>query len=305
MPVVIDLAEDDEVWSLEQYIEHLEQSGYDLSTEEGLIASAPFLHKLNNNKDFFVDHVFSELNAGPDFQQQNFYGSQVFLLHRSARYFLRANVWRPVSALEQSINGFQYDVCHDHNFYILTAGYYGPGYRSRAYTYDLRNITGLLGEQVDLVSDGIFELPTGKIALYRAKKDVHFQLPPESLSISLNLIPRSPHFNDLQFQFDEDAKRITRYLQASGTELAVRMAGLIEDPRFIEPLQRIARTHPGTLVRALASLAEGQLASERSALVVERILRDESGLGRELFRRESEEYGHGLKPHRDRTAVAA
>lgn len=189
MPLEIELPKDDEIWSIEQYVEHLEHGPYDLALEQDLVESAPYLHKLNNNKKFFLDHVFRELEDVAEFQRQNVYGSQVFLLHMSETFFLRANVWRPMTALEQSINGFQYDVCHDHNFHILTAGHFGPGYRSRAYTYKRDGVTGVLGEQVELRSEGIFELPTGKIALYRAKEDVHFQLPPESISVSLNLIP--------------------------------------------------------------------------------------------------------------------
>jgi hypothetical protein len=164
-------------------------------------------------------------------------------------------------------------------------------------------VTGLLGEHTDLISDGIFELPTGKIALYRAKKDVHFQLPPESISVSLNLIPRSYHINDLQFQFDEGTSCIARYLQASGTELAVRMAGLVGDERFIELLQRITRTHPNTLVRALASLAECQIKPEQTFSVVERVKQNETGLGRKLFLRELDDYGYSLKPYEDEVAA--
>jgi hypothetical protein len=305
LPIAIDIAEDNEAWSLEQYVEHLAQAKYDLASEADLVASAPYLHKLNNNKDFFLEQVFSELKSVADFQRQNFYGSQVFLLHTSEKCFLRANVWRPISALERSINGFQYDVCHDHNFHILTAGYFGPGYRSRAYVYDRSKVTGLLGEQADLVSDGIFELPTGKIALYRAKKDVHFQLPPESISISLNLIPRSHHINDLQFQFDEETSRIARYLQASGTELVVRMAGLIGDVRFVELLQHIARTHPSTQVRVLASLAECQIMPEKTFCTVERVKQSETGFGRELLLRELDHYGYGLRLYGDADQLAA
>lgn len=299
MPIAIDILEDTEAWSLEQYVDHLRQAEYDLGSEADLIASAPFLHKLNNNKQFFLDRIFCELKSVADFQRQNVYGSQVFLLHMAERYFLRANVWRPVSALERSINGFQYDVCHDHNFHILTAGYFGPGYRSRAYIYDRNNVTGLLGEHVDLASDGIFELPAGKIALYRAKKDVHFQLPPESISVSLNLIPRSRHIDDLQFQFDEETSRIVRYLQASGAELVVRMAGLIPDERFIELLQDIARTHPSTQVRVLASLAECQITPEKAIGSIERFKQNEPRLGRELLLRELDHYGYGLRPYDD------
>jgi hypothetical protein len=299
VPISINIPDDSEAWSLEQYVDHLAHAKYDLASEADLVASAPYLHKLNNNKDFFCEQVFDELKSVADFQRHNIYGSQVFLLQRSEQYFLRANVWRPMSALERSMNGFQYDVCHDHNFHILTAGYFGPGYRSRAYTYDRTEVTGLLGEHVDLATDGIFELPAGKIALYRAKTDVHFQLPPESISVSLNLIPRSQHINDLQFQFDEETSRIVRYLQASGTELVVRMAGLIGDERFIELLQRIARTHPSTQVRVLALLAACQIEPEQTLPAIERTRQRETSLGRELFLRELDRYGYGLRQYED------
>src|SRR5690349_24150140 len=185
MPLVIDLPPDTESLSLSEFIDCIDAKGYDFLDDTDLIDAAKYLKKLANNKDFLLDLMFEELRTLGEFQQRNFYGPQVFMLHRTKTYFVRANVWKPISNMERAVPDFQYDVCHDHNFDILTVGYLGPGYHARAYTYGARKVVGMLGEKVDLISEGIFTLHQGSVALYRAKRDVHIQLPSDELSISL------------------------------------------------------------------------------------------------------------------------
>ena len=178
MPLEIELRGDDECISLDEYVDRLEKEGYDLADRSDLIASAPLLKKLSNNKDLLIDRAFAELRNSFHFQQTNMYGPQVLLLHATRDYFIRANIWRPVTSVESQVPGYRYDLCHDHNFDILTVGYLGPGYGSRSYTYDRATCIGMLGEAVELEAQGLFTLTEGKVALYRAKQDIHIQLPP-------------------------------------------------------------------------------------------------------------------------------
>jgi hypothetical protein len=291
MPLRINLVPTSDAISLEEYVESIDSQGYDFSSQADLIDSARFLQKLSNNRRFLLDKMFDDLKTIGDFQRINYYGPQVCMLHVDERYFVRANIWRPLSQVEKSIKGFQYDVCHDHNFDILTIGYFGPGYHSRCYTYERRNVVGVLGEAVDLRPDGLFTLHEGTIALYRAKQDVHKQLPPDSMSVSLNLIPKNNRIRDPQFQFEEDSGQITRYLQASGSELVVRLAGVLGDARFLEPLETIVKTNPSPQIQALAIVSQLQISDSCAVPKVH------SRLVRDIIEKELRAYGACLRLH--------
>jgi hypothetical protein len=291
MPLEIDLPEDEERISLHEYIEWLEQGRYDLSDQNDLIASAIYLKKLGNNKDFLIDRVFAELKNCLQFQQTNTYVPEVLLLHTTSNYFIRANIWKPITKVEEQMPGFRYDVCHDHNFHILTIGYLGPGYRSRAYTYDRTTCVGMLGETVDLTSEGVFTLTEGKIALYRGKQDVHIQLPPERLSVSINLIPKGRVQNEVQLQFDEASGTICRYLNFTGAEVVVRLAGLLKSPEYLEVLSRIAGQHPSSKIRALALVSQMRIATNRAEAIRADMNVAQPVLVRHIFESEMAQYG--------------
>jgi len=291
MPLELTLPADPDAISLEEYIQAIDSGRYDFSSQADLIDSARFLRRLANNRTFLLDKMFAELKTIADFQRTNYYGPQVFMLHVAEKYFVRANVWKPLSQVEKGIKGFQYDVCHDHNFDILTVGYFGPGYCARCYTYDPRDVCGLLGEKVALVPDGLFTLNEGRIALYRAKRDVHIQLPPDDISVSLNLIPKNEQLRHLQFQFDETSGRICRYLQASGSELVVRLAGVLGDKTCLELLAEISDKNPSPHIRALAVVSQLQISPKDC------IPGDHSALVRDVVDKELRSYGTCLKAY--------
>ncbi|HJU10475.1 MAG TPA: hypothetical protein VJ728_06350 [Candidatus Binataceae bacterium] len=295
MPLEIDLPDDDEQLSLEEYVERLEQQHYDLSDQNDLIASAPYLKKLGNNKDFLIDQMFNELKDCLQFQEANIYAPEVLILHRTNDYFIRANIWKPVTKVEEQVPGYRYDVCHDHNFDILTIGYLGPGYQCRAYTYDSNACIGILGEKVDLRTERLFTLSEGKVALYRAKRDVHIQLPPERISVSINLIPKGAARNEPQLQFDESSGRITRYLNFSGTEAVLRLAGLVGSHEYLDVLARIADQHPNPKIRALALVAQMRIAAERTDAIQANINGSQPPLVRHIVESEMTSYGSCLK----------
>jgi hypothetical protein len=264
MPIELELPDDERSLSLKEYVHAIEDSSYDLTRHDDLMASAPLLKRLANNKTFLLEVMFDELRNQLAFQSGNIFVPEVLLLHVAKNYFVRANIWKPISAAEEAIPGYQYDVCHDHNFDILTVGYMGVGYDCRSYTYDRRAYEGRLGEIVDLASDGVFSLTNGKVALYRAKEDVHIQEPPGRLSVSLNLIPRGPVQNEMQFQFDEGSGAICRYLNFSGLEAAVRVADVMRSRECLGALTRIGNNHPSARIRALALAAQIHVDADRA-----------------------------------------
>jgi hypothetical protein len=268
MPIDLKIPDVEGSLSLEEYVRAIEDGPYDLTRHDDLIASAPLLKRLANNKTFLIERMFDELRDQLKFQAGNMYAPEVLLLHASKNYFVRANIWKPISAAEEAIPGYQYDVCHDHNFDILTVGYLGFGYDCRSYTYDKDAYEGRLGEVIDLNSEGVFSLRNGKVALYRAKEDVHIQLPPDRLSVSLNLIPRGPVQNEMQFQFDEGSGTICRYLNFTALEAAVRVADVMGARESLDALIRIGRGHPSARVRALALAARIHMDVDRAEEII-------------------------------------
>ena len=293
MPLRLPLPADDSIIGLKAFVAAIEGLGDQIGTSEGLIQAAPFLQRLNNNKRFLIEHMVADVVADSWYQRANLYGPQVFILHVSSRYFVRANIWKPISPVEASIEGFRYDICHDHNFDILTSGYFGPGYESRAYTYDYGSVTGMLGETVRLRDEGRFVLREGDVALYRAKHDVHIQLPPPATSVSLNLIPRNAKLREPQFEFEEASHRIRRYLQSSGAELAVRMAGVTDNASLEPELSWIIASGASAPLRAVAIVARSQLTGDWSTH--ER----EPPMVRHLVDQERWRYGAALSPFAD------
>lgn len=295
LPLNVDVDATENTFSLEQYVKALEDGGFDLTKHDDLIASAPLLSKLANNKTFLMERMFDELRDQLRFQSGNIYAPEVLLLHSTKEYFIRANIWKPISAAEQTIPGYQYDVCHDHNFDILTVGYLGPGYSCRSYSYESRDYDGRLGEEVELIDEGVFSLSNGRTALYRAKRDVHIQLPPDQISVSLNLIPRAPVQNEMQFQFDEGSGAICRFLNFSGVEAAIRVADVLRAGESVDALVNIGNGHPSAKIRALALAAQVHAEPDRTDEVLAGVAANQSDYVKYLLNLELAESGSTMR----------
>lgn len=200
---------------LDEFIEFAE-ANVEMRDQESLKAAAPMMKSLSNNKVFLADKINGELEKLVNFQEDNSYGAQVLMLGRKKRFFIRACFWPSVqdnSYKQSGSDAFFYYLPHDHNFNFLSVGYYGPGYKSEYYEYDHDKVIGLTGEKVDLRYVKTSQLEEGKVMLYRAKEDVHLQIPPESFSVSLNLMEDNidlPRIN--QYQFNVKDKTVNRIL---------------------------------------------------------------------------------------------
>ena len=245
----------------------LDESGVDLTDEASIARCAALLAGLARNRDFLADSVLAALKASyADQLALNLYSAQVFLLHRSARgFYLRANLWPSARDAVYSASGpaaFAYGLPHDHNFSFLTAGYFGPGYVSDYYEYDAEAVDGRLGERLDLKFVERSSLGEGRMMLYRAHRDIHSQLPPTSLSVSLNIMDEGEHvpWRD-QYIVDLEAGTIARRPTLTSSEMLLRCAvHLTENGRDIA--EQFAKAHPVPRVRAnaiaaLAAVTEG------------------------------------------------
>lgn len=174
------------------------------------------LYALHNTKNLVSAFLKEQLNGDlASFQEDNRYSGQTFILARRPGFYLRVNLWPAASdALarldQQHFNKFYVygdRYAHDHNFDFLTIGLHGPGYQTDLWSYDNASVTGSIGEQVQLTSNGRQRLAPGTMLLFRKGVDIHTQLAPEALSVSLNFIPEVSPISE-QYLFDVHTGRI-------------------------------------------------------------------------------------------------
>ncbi len=265
---------------LEEVTARLDETGVDLADEASLARAAPLLAGLARNRDFLADRLIAALKASfADQLALSRYSAQVFLLHRSPRgHFLRANLWPAASDAAYVASGpaaFAYGLPHDHNFSFLTTGYWGPGYVSDYYDYDAESIDGRLGEPLNLKFVERSQLGTGQMMLYRAHRDIHSQLPPESLSVSLNIMEEGDHipWRD-QYIVNLDHGTIARRPTLTQAEMLLRCAVHLTDEGK-DVAEHFAKAHPVPRIRAnaFAALAAVEDGTGRAS-VLERGLRD-------------------------------
>jgi hypothetical protein len=291
MPRVIECPTD-EVLDVAGLVDMLETSGFDPRDEDEFASWGAALKKLANNRTFLADMMIEELKQRCDGQVRgNQYSAQVVMLHTSSqRYFMRANLW-PAEAdtvvRQSGTDPFFYNVPHDHNFSFLTVGYLGPGYWSDYYEFDYDRVVGFPGEQVDLRFVEKTRLEQGKVMLYRAHKDVHLQLPADSLSVSLNIVEtsHSTAFRD-QYRFDIDNKTVAGIMTRTSLEPMLMLAAHHGGGNGRDLLEAFGRHHPSDRVRWVALKASAGAAAtlDDRIAILEQGTRDPSRLIAEMAR---------------------
>ena len=86
--------------------------------------------------------------------------------------------------------------------------------------------------------------------LYRAHVDVHSQLPPEALSVSLNVMhvdPAQGWFD--QYGFDLEKREVARVLSPNATEAFLRVAVASRSPEALDYAEAVGRRHPSERLR--------------------------------------------------------
>ena len=276
MPRLIDPSAGPQL-DLKEIAARLDESGVDLADEASVAYCANLLAGLQRNRSFLADRVIDALKASyTDQLATNRYSAQVFLLHRSPRgHFLRANLWPAATDAVYAASGtaaFAYGLPHDHNFHFLTTGYWGPGYVSDYYEYDVEQVDGCLGEPLNLRFVERSTLSEGKMMLYRAHRDIHSQLPPTSLSISLNIMDEGEHipWRD-QYIVDLQHGTIAKRPTQTSTEMLLRCAAHLTD-NGKDMAEQFAKRHPVPRLRANAIAALAAVADDQQAIL-------ERGLG--------------------------
>jgi hypothetical protein len=258
MPRIIEVA-DTQSCGLAESIDALAVTGFHPEDEDNLAHAALCLRRLGNDRSFLGDLFVAELAAHHrEDSGENAYGPQAFMLSPPgvSNFFLRANIWPSQDEHMLRASGgasFVYDLPHDHNFHFLTLGYFGPGYWSDYYEYDYEEVTGWRGESVDLRFIERSRLDEGKLMLYRAHRDVHRQLPPDALSVSLNIMHTSGAQGWLdQYSFDVEDRRVGRILSHGSSEAFMRIAVGLGGAEALDIAHRFGRRHPSDRMRLVS-----------------------------------------------------
>jgi hypothetical protein len=292
MPRVIEVSDPASI-TLEECIDGLDAVGFDPRDDARLLEAACWLRKLGNNRTFLGDLLLAELTGtGAQTKVDSAYTPQSIMLsgYRPG-YFLRANIWPAASDPVCKASGggtFAYGMAHDHNFDFLTLGYHGPGYASDYWEYDYDQVQGIPGEQAGLRFTGRRVLTPGTILHYRAHRDVHAQHPPESLSVSINVMATDPvqGWYD-QYGFDPASDRITALLGPNSTETFLRLAVACQNENARDFAANIGATHPSDRLRLAAFEARAEL--DRSPLAQEAVWREGLASGSRLVARAARE----------------
>jgi len=224
---------------------------------------------LGQNRRFLADLMLAELRARHrEDDSRSAYGPQVITLSPlGAEFFLRAAIWPSADEHVFRASGgaaFVYELPHDHNFDFLTYGYFGPGYESDYWEYDYSTVSGAVGEKAGLRFIERAQLTPGKLMHYRAHLDVHSQLPPPGLSVSLNVLHSggAQGWTD-QYQFDPERDEISAVLSPGASEVFLRIAVGLGGEEARDLAERFARTHPSDRMRLVALEAQaGILAAD-------------------------------------------
>jgi hypothetical protein len=279
MPRLIEPGEGGPI-GLDCLVDALDSTPFDVRDEEEFAALGPLLARLGRNPDFLADLAIEELKSRCKRQgTTEAYGAQVFLLRPpNGRYVLRANFWPARADPVLRASGpaaFFYDMPHDHNFPFLTYGYMGPGYWSDYFEYEVDALAGVPGEDARLRFVERARLEPGRLMLYRMRRDIHVQLPPDGFSVSLNILgadPAQPWLD--QYRFDISRGVIAEGLTCTGAEALVAIAAHLGNG--LDQAAEFARRHPCERMRVTALTALASTLPDAAEAVLGRAAGDAS-----------------------------
>ena len=279
MPRTIDPGDGDAI-TLDELFAILDDSRIDLRDEDAFASLGPALARLGRNRDFLAERAIAELAQRCDGQARgNDYGAQVFLLRPAdGRFVVRANFWPSEGDPAYLTNGasaFFYGMAHDHNFPFLTYGYLGPGYWSDYYEVAPAAIEGRVGEDAGLRFVERSRLEPGRLMLYRMRRDVHSQAPPDAFSVSLNILGHDPAqpWTD-QYRYDLKAGTIDAILTTTPGEALLALATRFGGGNGIDLAARFAVRHPCERMRMTAIDALARADPLAATAVLERASAD-------------------------------
>jgi len=201
--------------TLQNFCEEIEMIG-SIITLNDYQRVIPLMRSLAANKTLLVDYYASELQNPEQFGQKQKLSLQTLILAELNNCEVRMVFWPPKdkSASRNELASFAYAIPHDHNFHFASICYSGSGYHTDMYTYDNNAIQHVVGEKVKITQLGQYHLEVGDILIYEKSSDIHTQIPPESLTMTINIIPKQS-FNNYQLYFDLNSSEIQDVVEES------------------------------------------------------------------------------------------
>ncbi len=248
--------------SLAEFVDALSGWGFDPRDEVSLSHAANWLQRLGNDRAFLGD-LLVDLIAGlapvPDGADAlEGVGPQSIMLVTPGQgnFFLNARIWPCEQDALYRASGpeaFGYGRGHDHGCDMLALGYFGPGYAAEEFEYDYEEVAGHAGEAVTLLPTGRVVLEPGRMIHYRARRDVHVQYPPQSLSVALNLVHTEPAQGWLdRYDFDVERAAVTRLHGHGPSESFLRIAVALGGEEARDLASRFGKGHPSDRMRLVA-----------------------------------------------------
>jgi hypothetical protein len=212
MPLISDLDET-RVFQPDECLELANQLISD-NSDDAIWENAWILKALANNRDFVIQRYHDRLKSYWSGNNSDKFQPQSLELAHNNRFFIRSNIWLPLDTSSKTVEFekylFAYEIAHDHNFQLLTVGYYGSGYPTDIYEYDSSKVAGAVGEHVELSEKTETVLIPGRTIFYRQSKDIHIQYLPSEISLSVNLTVAGKNADLLpQYCFDTEKRQIT------------------------------------------------------------------------------------------------
>jgi hypothetical protein len=283
------------VVTLEEFIDHV-HTNVDLRDMDSVAAAAPMFRGLANDRELVVRQLNRQVKE--HFRSEVIPSVQALFLGDGRDFYVRANIWPSSADLASGRvyqDQFTYNMLHDHNYNFMTVSYHGPGYVTEIYEYDHDRVEGYVGEKVDLRFVERVHFTKGMLMLYHASVDVHTQLPPDDLAITLNFMISTPEvrLRD-QYFFDTAEGTILEHpgeLDTSRRISMVKMAGHVGNGETRQMLDDLAQQHPCRRTRLAASGALVRLEPGEALRVWERACADREPLVKNAAKKKLEELG--------------
>jgi hypothetical protein len=266
------------VVGIDEFIDYA-HTNIDLHDMDSVAAAAPMFRALANDRELVVRQLNRQIKA--QYKSQSVASAQVIYVGEGRDFYIRANVWpsnADIASGRVYQDQFAYNLAHDHNYNFMTVGYLGPGYITEIYEYDYERLEGYVGEKVEFRFLERKHFHGDMVMLYRASKDVHIQMPPDDLSVTLNFMVSTPEvrLRD-QFFFDLQSRTLMDYpaeLDASRRISVLKMAGHVGNDNTRQLLDDLAQSHPCRRTRLAAYESSARLTPGQAARIWEAACRD-------------------------------
>jgi len=242
--------------SMEQFLKEISQIEAPRFSDDYIAQSARLLKEFANNENIIWDYLNPSILEK---WEETFAAPQSFVMGFSDDVTIRANIWVPSKVGSFTIHEdelYAYGLAHNHDFRLLTVGFYGPGYETDLYRFEDERKEIPEGEAVELKDHRRERLTKGSVWLYEQYSDVHIQRGPSDLSISINIIYRNEEKERDQILFDVEKSRTigpVRYSLNSRLITAMEMADQLGNRQTMPLLENLKQSHGFDRVKAMAA----------------------------------------------------